>query len=90
MVSRGIAQVFVNEFVVGLGFCSGFWIGVGVNPETEILNALVSIIEDIAPQYTPLFYLIPVIFFILSILIIFVLGGLIGLTAVGSAFVDEF
>lgn len=41
---------FVREFIIGFGFLTGFWINVGFNPESVIVNAILkTIAEFMAP-----------------------------------------
>jgi len=35
------AKGFITDFVVGFGFINGLWIAAGVDPESEIIKAVV-------------------------------------------------
>lgn len=87
-MSRKIGEIFVQEFVLGFGFLSGFWIHVGIDPESEVLKALSAIIQTLAPnsRFSLLFWVIPIASTIFSIIFTYLLGGWIGLIAVVLAF----
>lgn len=84
----GIA--FVQEFVIGFGFFSGLWIYVGVDPEAQLAEALLSVLKAISPSMASnmsiLFWVIPIIMTIGSIVASLLIGGWLGLVAVFLAF----
>lgn len=43
-------EYFLYEFVIGLGFLSGLWIAIGVDPEAEIFKAFSTIINTLNPN----------------------------------------
>lgn len=88
MATESIGKTFVQEFVVGFGFLSGLWIYVGVNPESEIIKAFADIIEMLMPNsgFSFLFWLIPIIVLITTLLSSFVIGGWAGIVSIGLAF----
>lgn len=81
-------EYFINEFVIGLGFLSGLWIAVGIDPLAEVFKALATILNTLNPDsgFGFLFFVIPIIILICSILGTYVLGGGLGLVAVGCGF----
>jgi len=83
MPAEEAGKAFVSEFVIGLGFLSGLWIHIGVNPETEILKALTSVLKEINPDPTLgfVFWFMPVIVTIMSWIGAFVIGGWPGFIA---------
>lgn len=89
MSVEDIGKSFVQEFVLGFGFLSGLWIHVGVNPESEIIKAFASIIQELSPDpiYSFAFWLIPIIATLGSLAGSYFLGGWLGLIAVGLAFI---
>ena len=86
----GVEKSFIQEFVIGFGFLSGLWIYVGVNPETEIFNALLTVMNTLNPNHSLgfIFWLIPVVILLLSILGTYFTGGWIGMIAIGVAFLS--
>lgn len=88
MTSEDVEKSFIEIFVIGFGFLSGLWIHVGVNPETEIIKAFSSIIKTLNASFgfSFLFWIIPIIVLVGSIIGSLVVGGWLGLIAVGFAF----
>jgi hypothetical protein len=84
-----VSKSFVQEFVLGFGFLSGVWIYAGVNPETEIIKALSSVIAAISPHpiYSVIFWLLPVLSTIAMIVSAFFIGRWFGLLSVVLAFI---
>ncbi|MDV2988791.1 MAG: hypothetical protein P3T54_01340 [Dehalogenimonas sp.] len=87
-----LAPVFLCEFVIGFGFLSGLWIHIGINPETEIIRAFASVADAITPEtgISWVFWLIPLVTVGMSLWLTYVLGGILGLLAVGLAFIAGF
>lgn len=88
MTAEDIGKSFVQEFVLSFGLLSGLWINAGVDPEAELIKAMSIIVQQIAPNplYSLIFWIIPLFGTIVSLLLSFRLGGLVGLIAVGFAF----
>ncbi|MEL7562575.1 hypothetical protein [Dehalogenimonas sp. 4OHTPN] len=84
-----IVPTFLSEIVIGFGFLSGLWIHVGINPETELIKAFASVAEAIAPDsgISLWFWLIPLVMTAVSLWLTYAVGGVMGLIAVGLAFV---
>jgi len=82
----GSLPYFVRVFVIGLGFMSGFWIAVGVNPEAVMINAFAEAAKSILAGSEILIWLVPIVALVISILSAFSTGGWLGLLAVGIAF----
>ena len=84
MPKEELGKSFVNEFVIGLGFLSGLWIHVGIDPEAEVIKALASVVQTLSPNsgFSFLFWLLPIIATIGSIFAAFALGGIAGIIAV--------
>lgn len=80
-----LATSFVQEFVIGFGFLSGLWIHVGVDPETEIVKAFASAIQQIAPGFSVVFWLIPIATSIVAWFSSYLIGGWIGVLSVALA-----
>jgi len=82
-------EYFIKEFVIGLGFLSGLWIKIGINPEEEAIKQLANAIKTIYPNaFDPIQFLsLSTLFTILSIIVAYSLGGWLGLLAIGLAFI---
>ena len=80
---------YLWQYVIGLGFLSGIWTAIGINPGAVILNVLGQATEAIWPDplVQRLFLVIPVILFIISIVQAYRKGGILGLVAVIVAYV---
>lgn len=71
-------EIFVKEFVIGVGFLGGLFARIGIDPETEIIRALTSVFRfDPRP-----ILLISLLLTISSFLVAYFRGGLLGLVAV--------
>jgi hypothetical protein len=82
MSKRNRGEVFVQEFVIGLGFLSGLWIYAGVDPTAEIVKSL----SMVVPEWSGLLWLLVVVGTIGSIAGAYRMGGKLGLLAVFLAF----
>jgi hypothetical protein len=82
MSKRNRGEVFVQEFVIGLGFLSGLWIYAGVDPTAEIVKAL----STIVPEMSGLLWLLVGVDTIISIVGAYYAGRWFGLLAVVLAF----
>ena len=80
---------FAREFIIGLGFISGLWIAIGLNPETLLVQKLEEIIFILNPnfEFGFMFTLIPFIATITSISLAYLLGGNVGLIAIFCSFI---
>lgn len=87
-------EVFVNQSVVAFGFLGGFFTRVGVDPETEIVKAFLSVLEAFIPSISPyiplILVLLTLILLISSIWAAYNRGGKIGLVAVAMAWIAGF
>jgi len=82
-MSKGnTGEVFVQEFVIGLGFLSGLWIHSGVDPTAEILKSF----SLLVPEMPGFFWLTGVMITIGSIVVAYFMGRWLGLFAVLLAF----
>lgn len=81
MASNDAGKIFVQECVIGLGLFGGM----GVDPEGMVYKALSPFVLNAAPNLGFVWWLIPIISFVLSVLFTYVLGGVIGFGAVGMA-----
>ncbi len=81
-------KIFVQEFVIGLGFLSGLWLYVGFDPEAQIVGAFAGIAETLAPNSgaSSLILALPAFVTIASLVAAYFAGGILGLIAVGLAF----
>jgi len=93
-MSPSKTDAFINEFVITFGFLGGLFTRVGVDPETELIKAFLTILEQFAPSMQVLnpwiLILITIGLTSVSILAIYSLGGKLGLFAVACAWIGGF
>lgn len=83
------SRTYIWQFVIGLGFLSGLWTAIGIDPQEMILNILgnaaVSIYSDPAIRF--LLLVLPTILFILSIIGVYKKGKVPGPISVIVAYI---
>jgi len=85
-ILENLLPAFVRTYVLGLGFGGGIWLSAVLNPEHEEAKTLIEAVNPIIASLGAFIWLaIP--FLILSLFIVYRLGGCSGLIAVGIAFV---
>lgn len=82
-------ELFARAFIIGFGVISGFWVAIGLNPETLLIQKLEEIIFIINPnfEFGFMFTLIPFMSTLLSTVLAYFLGGKVGLIAVFCGFI---
>ena len=82
------SRTYIWQFVIGLGFLSGIWTAIGIDPEEVILNLLGSVTGEIYPDPTlrQLFIVLPTILLLLSIWGAYKKGRVLGLVSVVIAY----
>lgn len=83
---RSKGEIFVREFVMGIGFLGGLFSRAGINPEREIIKALTSAFQ----VNSTLFILFSFIITILSLYAAYSLGGVLGLLAILLGFISGY
>lgn len=81
-------SVFLKEFVILFGFLNGLWLALGVNPGAKLLEVLEGIVANLvsgAPTRL-LFALLPLVFLVVMLVLIYRKGGWFGFIAVGCGF----
>jgi hypothetical protein len=87
MVKR--SRTYIWQFTIGLGFLSGLWTAIGIDPQEVILNLLGTVTGEIYPDPTlrQLFILLPFILLVLSVWGAYKKGRVLGLASVLIAYV---
>ena len=82
------SRTYIWQFVLGLGFLSGLWTAIGINPQEIILNILGTVTESVYsdPSIRFLFIIVPTILLIVSIIGAYKKGKVLGLTSVIVAY----
>lgn len=88
MSANSKTEVTLKELITGFGFLEGLWLAVGINPEAEILKALTNIMVNLGVDAGSIFLLqiLPVIVLLVTIFTVYKVGGILGMVAVGCAF----
>jgi len=79
---------FVWQFVIGLGFLSGLWTAVGLDPEDVLISAVGTVVDTVYPStlVRSLFLILPTILLILSVIGAYGKGRVLGLLSVLVAY----
>lgn len=82
------SRTYILQFVIGLGFLSGLWTAIGIDPQTVIVSVLGNIVDTVYsdPAIRSLFLILPTILLLLSILGAYRRGRLLGLISVILAY----
>jgi hypothetical protein len=83
------SRTYIWQFTIGLGFLSGLWTAIGIDPQEVILNLLGTVTGGIYPDPTlrQLFILLPLILLVLSVWGAYKKGKALGLASVIIAYV---
>jgi chromate transport protein ChrA len=83
------SRTYIRQFVIGLGFLSGLWTAIGIDPRALILNVLGTIIDTLYsdPLVRSILLLLPTILLIISIIGAYRKGRVMGLTSVIVAYI---
>jgi hypothetical protein len=87
---RKKSKVFLWESVIGLGFLSGLWTSIGINPQSMVINFIGQSASSIYPDpaIRVLFILLPTILLIISIISAYKRGKIPGLFSVILAYIS--
>jgi hypothetical protein len=82
------SRTYIWQFVIGLGFLSGLWTAIGIDPQAVIVCVLGNIVDTVYsdPAIRSLFLILPTILLLLSILGSYTRGRLLGLISVILAY----
>jgi hypothetical protein len=82
------SRTYIWQFVIGLGFLSGLWTAIGIDPQAVIFGVLGNMVDTVYsdPAIRSLFLILPTILLILSILGAYTRGRLLGLISVILAY----
>jgi hypothetical protein len=80
--------LFIRQFVIGLGFLSGIFTAIGIDPQVILLriigNAVGSVYTD--PQVSYMFFILPTVLLLISLIAAFMKGKVLGLVSVLVAY----
>jgi hypothetical protein len=82
------SRTYIWQFVIGLGFLSGLWTAIGIDPEAVILNAIGKAADIVYPDpnIRTLFILLPTVLLLVSVYGAYRKGRIPGLAAVIVAY----
>lgn len=85
----GRSKRYIWQFTIGLGFLSGLWTAIGIDPAEVILNLLGTFTGEANPDPTvrEIFVIVPVILLLLSVRGAYKKGKVLGLASVLIAYV---
>lgn len=83
------SRTYIWQFTIGLGFLSGLWTAIGIDPEEVILNILGTVTGEIYPDpnLRQLFILLPLLLLAIPVLGAYKKGKVLGLASVLIAYV---
>jgi len=82
------SKAYIWQFVIGLGFLSGIWTAIGIDPGAVILNVLGDMIGTLYsdPVVRSLLLILPTILLVVSIISAYRKGKVLGLISVVVAY----
>jgi ABC-type multidrug transport system permease subunit len=80
--------VFIRQFVVGVGFISGVFTAIGIDPQGEIIRVIGKAVGSVYPdpQVSYLFFILPTILLVISVVAAYLKGKALGLLSVIVAY----
>ena len=83
------SRVYIWQFVIGLGFLSGLWTAIGIDPQAVIVGILGTVVDTVYsdPAIRSLFLILPAILLIFSVYGAYTRGRLLGLISVLVAYI---
>jgi hypothetical protein len=84
------SRAYIWQFVIGLGFISGVWTAIGIDPEAVILNIVGDIIGTVYsdPGVRSLLIILPAVLFVISVIGAYRRGRVLGLVSVIVAYIS--
>jgi hypothetical protein len=85
---RKKSGLFIRESVIGLGFLSGVWTAIGINPQTVLLTLIERSADEVLhdPFIGFFFLVLPTVLLLLSLVTAYKRGRVIGLVSVFFAY----
>jgi hypothetical protein len=84
------SKAYIWQFVIGLGFFSGVWTAIGIDPGSVILNVVGAMIEKVYsyPVIRVLLIVLPTVLLVISIVGAYRRGRVLGLVSVIIAYIS--
>jgi hypothetical protein len=82
------SKTYIWQFVIGLGFLSGIWTAIGIDPTSVLLNVLGDMVGSVYSdsRVRALLLILPVILLVVSIIAAYRRGKILGLISVIIAY----
>jgi len=83
------SRSYIWQFTIGLGFLSGLWTAIGIDPEEVVLNLLGTVTSEVFPDpaLRQLFIILPTLLLLISVFGAYKKGKTLGLASVLIAYV---
>ena len=80
--------VFIRQFVIGLGFLSGIFTAIGIDPQQEVITIVGGAVASVYlhPEISALFLVLPTLLLIISLIAAYRKGKVLGLASVLVAY----
>jgi len=84
------SRAYIWQFVIGLGFISGVWTAIGIDPEAVILNVVGDIIGTVYsdPGFRSILIILPTVLLVISVIGAYRRGRVLGLISVIVAYIS--
>lgn len=84
------SRAYIWQFVIGLGFISGVWTAIGIDPEAVILNVVGDIIGTVYsdPGFRSILIILPTVLLVISVFGAYRRGRVLGLISVIVAYIS--
>jgi len=85
---RRKSGLFIRESVIGLGFLSGLWTAIGINPQTILLTLAERTADEVLhdPSVRFFFVILPTVLLLFSVITAYKRGRVTGLVSVLLAY----
>lgn len=82
------SSVFIRQFVIGLGFLSGIFTAIGIDPQQVMISAIGNAVGSLypGPEISYLFIILPTILLVISLATAYLKGRILGLVSVLVAY----
>jgi hypothetical protein len=80
--------LFIRQFVIGLGFLSGIFTAIGIDPQVILLRIIGNAVGSVypGPQVSYMFFILPTVLLLISLIAAFMKGKVLGLVSVVVAY----
>ena len=82
------SSLFIRQFVIGLGFLSGIFTAIGIDPQQVVISVIGKAVESLYPdpEISALFIILPTILLLISLIAAYLKGRILGLVSVLVAY----